>query len=152
MGEIPIPSFFMFTTDFYKKLKKLNPNVYFDFENTHYHTNPSDGTCGIHIKERNDAHDIPMLGSTSRDRMEVDKYKSRGLSYLCYTNSKFVPETSRYNKDGIITSPGKREILHRLIEKRLIDKERAERVFQVGMLGQYDWDKMSWKERLECQT
>lgn len=141
----------MHTQDFYRKIKKLNKDIYIDFPNVHFVTNQDQGTCGLYLEGKNDAADIPLFGRTEEDQKAVRRIEESGKGYICYVGAKWIPEVNKYDKKGIITSPGLREILCRLIRAKLVQKEEAERAFGVGMLGQSNWDRMSHKERMLCQ-
>lgn len=141
----------MYTKDFEKKLKRLNPHLYVDYRDARKASPKYDYLLtGIYLRV------------TKRDKLKYSKASYEGLSQeqRAYLRDKeaghfdvhvggvclqIVPEYDIFDISGCqLLVPGYRSILLSLVKKGYVDLKKAKRVFACSSLGESDYDNQDF--------
>lgn len=143
----------MYLFDFQNKLKKLNERLYVNTEKVNRIAAGVFAT-GIYLKSGGRNKVSEKLNVNYADS-SVQGYL-RGLksgeqdTFVCGVSTNFVPEYDVYDLDREkILMPGWRTIALALVRKELCTIEKARRVFRCKSLGDTDWDKLQFPQRLQ---
>ncbi len=141
----------MLIGNFKDRLKRLNPQILIDEENA----TKLQGLrhAGIYLKAVKQAG--LSLDTKGRGHGRVEKYyaalESGELNkFLCGVCLEWLPEYDIFNAEYTkIAVPGWRTILMQLIQKKVIDRDKARKVFSCPSLGEADYDRMSFFAKMQ---
>lgn len=122
---------------FDERLKKINKNLYIDFNHRVYSLNPELGSSGIYLKHKKRT---PIPGTTA----DVRLYNDQDDSMIAWCTHRHVPEGNVYDKTGRLIAIGWRAILSRCVKQNVCSKYKAEKVFGWE---ESDYDRMDDEQR-----
>lgn len=149
--------------EFETKLRRLNPRLYVGKRiNPAY--NPELLSTGIYLKDQRDEDCVKVAEEASQisvdDEVEAPSAAQlRRLAendrYLGFCTVRHIPEGNWYDTKGKVTARGWRELLLCLSHLRLIDLQKARRIFNRPGLGVETYDRLTHQQKkeryLRCQ-
>lgn len=136
--------------EFELQLQKLNPRLYLGGKCTE-DFNPELGSTGIYLRDLRNQDDEalakqiktanlkPKAGVSARQA----RYYSTADTYLGGCTLRYVPEGNVYLPDKSLWAKGWREILLTLAKHKIIDLQKARKIFRCPSLGVSTWDTLS---------
>lgn len=143
----------MYLFDFIQKLQKLNPKLY---ANTEQRTYIMRGVwiTGLYLKQPkrkkvSTGSRLAVLSEKQRQYMEAME-KGELDKFVGGVGLVYVPEYDIFDIEQYkLMLPGWRTILLNLAKQKVIDLDKAKRVFKRSSLGQSDWDNMDFHKKIE---
>jgi hypothetical protein len=143
----------MYLFDFQPKLKKLNKSLYVNTDNVN-RVSAGVFTTGIYVRAAGQSKKVEGV-NTNYAQSDASRYlrelRSGQLdAFVCGVSVNFVPEYDIYDLDREkILMPGWRTIALTLVRKELCSLEKAKRVLKCNSLGESDYDRLPFAQRLQ---
>lgn len=141
----------MLLGNFKDRLRKLNSRIFIDEEKATVMQGLRH--AGIYLKSVKQAG--LSLDTKGRGHGKVERYyaalESGDLNkFLCGICLEWLPEYDIFNAEYTkIAIPGWRTVLMQLIQKKVIDREQARKVFSCSSLGEADYDRLSFFAKMQ---
>jgi uncharacterized protein (UPF0262 family) len=144
----------MYVFDLQSKLKQLNTNLYVDQRFANW-VKDDFWVCGIYLRGgptiRQKLSTTQMVGmdATRRSILEAG-YKGLRDRHVGGCNKQYVPEYDIFDlESGEMLAEGWRTITCSLAKRGFISLAKARKVFNAPSLGEQDYDRLSFYEKLD---
>lgn len=144
----------MLIGDFQNRLKKVNPLLYVQTDKSvkrpegHHHS-------GIYLKNRSRSAmgvSSESYGSVNTNHIKYLEALEKGEldTFICGICLDFIPEYDIFNlEQSRMCVPGWRSLALTLVNKKVATLEKVRKAFHCKGLGESDYDKMSFFQKLE---
>lgn len=140
----------MILSNFKSKLRELNPDLI--VKDDQVSKMRGFNLAGIYLKMKAQKGLSPWLrGFGEGDAVKFCDAQASGQldKHLCGVCIDWIPEYDVFNADySCLSVPGWRTILLRLVATKVISLQRAQKVFDCRSLGESDYDKASYHNKL----